>query len=96
MQRGYFIMAAVLFFPALTWGAPACKEPPSRPDLPAVNANGRELERAGKEIDRYVKALTQYRDCHLKIVNDANNELTALVEGWNEAVTRYKEAAKEK
>lgn len=64
---------------------------PARPELPPSNADSNELEKAGKEINAYIKAMKEYRECLLKIVNDADNELATVVEGWNYAVERFRD-----
>lgn len=87
--RAVVVTAVLVFFGASSvWGRTACREP-VKPELPSTQADSREMEKAGKEIDAYIKAMTSYRECCLKLVTDADNELNAVVEGWNYAVEEY-------
>ena len=67
----------------------ACTQP-ARPELPSANADSPELEKAGKDVNAYIRQMKKYRECLLKIVNDADNELATVVDGWNLAVERFK------
>jgi hypothetical protein len=64
---------------------------PARPELPSAGADSRELDQAGKEVNAYIARMREYRECLLKIVNDADNELATVVEGWNYAVERFRD-----
>ncbi len=72
-----------------SWAASSCTEPP-KPEMPSATADSREMEQAGKEINAYIKKMGAYRECLLKMVTDADNELALVVEGWNSAVERLK------
>ena len=67
----------------------ACTHP-ARPELPSASADSREMEKTGNDVNAYIRQMKAYRECLLKIVNDADNELTTVVEGWNYAVDRFK------
>ncbi|HEY6837918.1 MAG TPA: hypothetical protein VI389_04165 [Geobacteraceae bacterium] len=73
-----------------SWGASSCTEPP-KPEMPSATADSREMEQAGTEINTYIKKMGAYRECLLKMVTDADNELALVVEGWNAAVDRLKQ-----
>lgn len=72
-----------------SWGASSCTEPP-KPEMPSGTADSVEMEKASKEIGAYVKKMGAYRECLSKMVNDADNELSLVVEGWNSAVENFK------
>ncbi len=72
-----------------SWGGSSCTEPP-KPEMPSATADSREMEQAGKDINAYIKKMGAYRECLLKMVTDADNELTLVVEGWNAAVERLR------
>lgn len=70
------------------WAECTCKEP-LKPELPSGKANAKEMATAGKEVEDYAKKMKTYRDCLVKCINGADNDLSAVVSGWNYAVDTF-------
>ena len=73
---------------ASSWADCTCTEP-LKPELPSGKAAAKEMETVGKEVDAYAKKMKVYRECLVKCVNSADNDLSAVVTGWNYAVETY-------
>jgi hypothetical protein len=90
MGKRIFCAAAFLVLVGVDCRAEMVCTQPARPELPSASADSREMEKAGKDVNAYIRQMKEYRECLLKIVNDADNELATVVDGWNYAVERFK------
>jgi hypothetical protein len=89
------VTLSLLLFPGRSYAVCDCKEPP-KPELPAGLADNQEMEKSGKEIDAYVKVMRQYRDCLMKCVYAADNDLSSVISGWNYSVDKYNASSNDK
>ncbi len=90
-----FILLLALSFSLLPvsggWADCICKEP-LKPELPSGKADAKEMALAGKDVDDYAGKMKSYRECLVKCMEKADNDLAAVVSGWNYAVDTYNAA----
>lgn len=66
----------------------ACREP-VKPELPPVQADARDMEKARQEVEQYVAATKEYRECLVKCIRTAESDMGAVIDGWNHAVEQF-------
>jgi hypothetical protein len=89
------LLVLLLFFASveISFADCNCKQPP-KPELPSNRADGKEMEKAGKDVDRYNKGMKDYRDCVMTCLNGGDNDLAGVISGWNYAVERFNKEKK--
>jgi hypothetical protein len=89
MHRLAPVVIALLVLTSVAARAETRCTKPLPPDLPSASASSLEMDRFGKEVDVYVKQMSEYRACLVKVIGDADKELNAVIEGWNFAVREF-------
>ena len=82
------ILALLMLTSVAARGESSCSKP-LPPDLPSASANSLEMDRFGKEVDTYVKQMSEYRACLVKVIGEADKEMNAVIEGWNYSVREF-------
>lgn len=89
MRVVLLLIVWVLLAPlAVGWADCACREP-VKPELPPAHADAREMEKARQEVEQYVAGMKEYRECLAKCIRTSENDMSAVIEGWNHAVEEF-------